>query len=301
MRRERFPESTPRWRRRLHEVIFEADTPAGKGFDVLLLIAISISILVVILESVPSLHNQYWPTFLAIEWFFTILFTVEYILRLISVRRPRRYVVSFYGLVDLVAILPTYLSLLLPGGQYLMVVRVLRLLRVFRIFKLGEFLKEANLLTRALYYSRRKISVFMMAVFALVVVVGTMMYVIEGAENGFVDIPTSIYWAVVTLTTVGYGDIAPQTALGKGLASFVMLLGYSIIAVPTGIVTAELARAASETSFTTQACPNCGRDGHAFDALYCKYCSALLNEPSTTPPPAVRGAPVSASRRKARQ
>jgi voltage-gated potassium channel len=276
MTRQKLPETSSYWRKRLHEIIFEADTPEGKAFDVVLLFSIAISVIVVLLESVRSLEAQYGPIFLAIEWFFTILFTVEYVLRLISVRRPLAYMLSFYGVVDLLAILPTYLSLLLPGGQLLLVIRVLRLLRVFRVLKLGEYLNEADLLVRALIASRYKISVFLLSVMVLEIIIGSMIYVIEGEENGFTSIPTSIYWAIVTLTTVGYGDISPQTPVGRALAAGVMLLGYGIIAVPTGIVTVELARASGVQPRTTQSCPTCGREGHDADAAFCKYCGGQL-------------------------
>jgi voltage-gated potassium channel len=263
------------WRLRLHEIIFEADTPAGKTFDVALLVTIVVSTLVVILESVRSLRSAYGPAFLAFEWIVTGLFTLEYALRLVSVSRPLRYATSFYGVVDLAAVLPTYVGLLVPGSHYLLVVRALRLLRVFRIFKLAELLREAGQLQQALRASRRKIGVFLFTVLNLVLVVGALMYVVEGEEHGFVDIPTSIYWAIVTLTTVGYGDLAPETPFGKVLASAVMLMGYGILAVPTGIVTVELAKAV-RGPVSTQACTACGRDGHDADAVHCKFCGAGL-------------------------
>jgi voltage-gated potassium channel len=263
------------WRRRLHEIIFEADTPAGRAFDVALLVTIVVSVLGVVLESVRSLRSAYGPVFLALDWLITILFTVEYVLRLVCVSRPLRFATSFYGLVDLVAVLPTYLGLLVPNSHYLLVVRALRLLRVFRILKLGAFLDEAQQLQDALRASGRKIAVFLFAVVTIVLIVGSMMYVVEGEEHGFVDIPTSIYWAIVTLTTVGYGDLAPVTPLGKTLASVVMLLGYGILAVPTGIVTVELQKA-SRGRISTQACTACGRDGHDADALHCKFCGVAL-------------------------
>jgi voltage-gated potassium channel len=278
-RRDDRPVNTSRWRQRIYEVIFEADTFEGKLFDVLLLINISLSVIVVMLESSANIRADYYRELFAAEWFFTILFSIEYILRMIAVRRRIRYALSFYGLVDLLAVVPTYLSLLFPGSQYFLVIRVLRLLRIFRVLKMGEYLSEADYLWRAIQNSRRKILVFLMTVLALVIIVGAMMYVIEGPQNGYIDIPTSIYWAIVTLTTVGYGDLAPQTALGKMLASLVMLTGYGIIAVPTGIVTAELTRV-EKKELTTQVCPNCGREDHDIDALYCKYCGELLNEPA---------------------
>jgi voltage-gated potassium channel len=268
------PGSEP-WRQRLHAIIFEADTPAGKAFDIVLLISIVASVIVVLLDSVSALNQRYGALFSALEWGFTILFSVEYLLRLICVRRPLAYVGTFFGVVDLLAILPTYLSLLVPGTQYLLVVRVLRLLRIFRILKLAEYLHEGRILGSALLATRRKISVFLLTVVTVVIIVGALMYVIEGPERGFTSIPISIYWAVVTLTTVGYGDIAPQTPLGKAAAVVVMLLGYGIIAVPTGIVTLELSRAGAP-AVSTQACPSCGAEGHDADARYCKRCGSAL-------------------------
>mgnify|MGYP006304241467 CR=1 FL=1 len=262
-------------RRRLQEIIFEADTPAGKAFDVALIGSIVISVTAVVLDSVPALRQSYGAVFNAVEWIFTILFTIEYILRLISVGRPIRYAVSFFGIVDLLAILPTYISLLVPGTHYLLTIRILRLLRIFRILKLTAYLTEAQVLATALRASRRKISVFLLAVITIVIVIGSLMYVIEGADHGFTDIPVSIYWAIVTLTTVGYGDISPQTPFGKFLASLVMILGYGIIAVPTGIVTAEMTQAA-RGPVSTQACPECGAEGHDANAAYCKYCGSRL-------------------------
>ena len=262
------------WRRRLHEVIFEADTRAGRIFDLVLLWLIIASVIVVILESVNSLGEEYGEAFYYIEWIFTVLFTLEYILRLMSVRRPLNYAFSFFGVIDLLAILPGYLSLFVPGTHYLLTIRILRLLRIFRILKLTEYITEARVITSALRASRRKISVFMLAIVAIVTVVGSLMYVVEGEEHGFNDIPTSIYWAIVTLTTVGYGDLSPKTSLGKTLASIVMILGYAIIAVPTGIVTAELTRA--NRKYSTQVCPECHSQDHDADAVFCKYCGFHL-------------------------
>jgi voltage-gated potassium channel len=263
------------WRDRLHTIIFESDTLGGKIFDVGLLIAIVLSVLVVMLDSVRSINARYGELLLALEWGFTLLFTVEYLLRLIAVRRPLAYVGSFYGVVDLIALVPTYLSLILPGTHYLLVVRVLRLLRMFRILRLTAYLDESTTLRRALWASRRKISVFLLTVCTINVIVGALIYVVEGPANGFTSIPLSIYWAVVTLTTVGYGDLAPQTPLGQALAVMVMLMGYGIIAVPTGIVTAELARPLRAPQ-STQACPSCGKEGHDADAQFCKRCGASL-------------------------
>lgn len=267
------------WRRRLHEIVFEADTRAGKTFDLVLLWLIVMSVVVVMLESVRSIREQYGEAIYYLEWIFTVVFTIEYLLRLIAVRRPQNYIFSFFGVVDLLAIVPGYLSLFVPGTQYLLIIRILRLLRIFRIFKLAEYLSEARVITSALAASRRKITVFLLAIVALVTVIGSLMYVIEGEANGFTDIPTSIYWAVVTMTTVGYGDLSPQTALGKAFASIVMILGYAIIAVPTGIVTAELARGGGggkNNLVSTQVCPECHRQDHDADAVFCKYCAARL-------------------------
>ncbi len=265
-----------RLRQRLHTIIFEADTPAGRAFDVGLLVAIIVSLIVVILESVPSLDQRYGVWFSRLEWALTILFTIEYLLRLYCVRKPWLYARSFYGVVDLLSILPTYLSLFVEGAQLLLAVRVLRLLRVFRIFKLAGFMREARLLVLALRASRRKIIVFMLFVVLMVTVIGSIMYVIEGDTNpAFQNIPISIYWAIVTLTTVGFGDITPQTYLGRFFSAVVMILGYAVIAVPTGVVTMEMMR---HQSTNTQACPGCGSEGHDDNARYCKYCGSALEE-----------------------
>lgn len=262
------------WRAELHDIIFEADTPAGKRFDILLLWAIVLSVIAVMLESVPNINEKWGRELVIIEWGFTILFTIEYIARLISVKRPIKYMISFFGIVDLLSIIPTFLGLFIHGTGSLMVVRILRLLRVFRVLKLIGFLKEAQVLISALKASSRKILVFLMAVVSLVIIFGTMMYIIEDPEAGFTSIPRSIYWAIVTLTTVGYGDIAPATALGQFLASAIMILGYAIIAVPTGIVGSELSR--TPTSTNTQHCLNCGKSGHEDDAEFCKFCGEKL-------------------------
>ena len=263
-------------RARLHEIIFEADTRAGRLFDLTLIWLILLSVATVLLESVRSVRAQYGEILHALEWLFTLLFTVEYLLRLLSVRRPWRYATSFFGVVDLLAIIPTYLSIFIPGSQYLLVIRILRLLRVFRLLKLSEYVAEADTLRLALRASRRKISVFISAVVLLVVIIGALMYVVEGEEHGFTSIPLSIYWAIVTLTTVGYGDLSPRTPFGQILASIVMIIGYGIIAVPTGIVTVELAEAARQRKLTRQSCPACSAEGHDPDALHCKYCGAHL-------------------------
>ncbi len=263
------------WRQTLFEVIFEANTPAGKWFDLILIVCILLSVMMVMLDSVAKIRADYGNLLYAAEWFFTILFTIEYILRLLCIGRPFRYAISFFGVVDLLAILPTYLSLLFFGRSYLLVVRLLRVLRIFRVLKLGHHTKEATVLKNALYASRRKILVFLFVVLTLVVIIGSLMYVIEEADNGFTSIPRSVYWTIVTLTTVGYGDISPQSSLGQFLAAIVMILGYSIIAVPTGIVTVELSRAYTDKS-NPQVCPNCSAEGHDRDAQFCKYCGTKL-------------------------
>ena len=265
---------TENWRRKLHTIIYEADTPGGKLFDVVLLLAIGLSVLAVALESVASVRAVHGETLRAVEWFFTILFTVEYMLRLISVQRPLQYARSAFGIIDLLAIFPTYLALLIPGAQTVLVIRVLRLLRVFRVFKMAAYLQEAEVLRRALWASRQKIVVFLLGVLTAVVIIGSLMYVIEGEASGFTSIPVGIYWAIVTLSTVGYGDVAPVTPLGQILASLVMLMGFGIIAVPTGIVSLELVRPLTQVS--TKACAACGREGHDVDARYCKYCGVGL-------------------------
>lgn len=265
------------WRTKLHELIFEADTPAGKLFDIVLIISIMLSILAVMLDSVASIRQTYGHILSAVEWFFTIVFTIEYILRLISIGRPGKYATSFYGVVDLISIVPTYFSLIFPASKFLLVFRVLRILRVFRVLKLVQYLKEVNLLMQAMRSSQRKITVFLFAVLTLVVIFGSLMYLIEGEANGFTSIPRSIYWAIVTMTTVGYGDISPATSLGQGLASFIMIIGYGIIAVPTGIVTVEMSQAAwSNRKASCRSCPECSAEGHDQDAHHCKYCGSSL-------------------------
>ncbi|MEM1269325.1 MAG: ion transporter [Bacteroidota bacterium] len=270
------PDTRAPWRLRVHEVIFEAETPAGKRFDVALMIAIMASVGVVMLDSVDTVQAQYAKALFAAEWIFTILFTIEYVLRLLTVKRPGAYAGSFFGVVDLLSIVPTYLSLFFPGAQYLLVIRLLRVLRVFRVLKLANYTTEGQTIMRALRASRRKITVFMFTVLTLVTILGSLMYLIEGAENGFTSIPKSVYWSIVTLTTVGYGDIAPQTNFGQLMASVIMILGYAIIAVPTGIVTVELSNAQREEALTTRVCAGCGLEGHAHDALYCRRCGGGL-------------------------
>lgn len=261
---------------RLHEIIFEADTRAGKRFDVILLIAILISVISVMLSSVASLDEKYGSVFRILEWAFTILFTIEYFLRIYAVQKPFKYIFSFMGIVDLLAILPTYLVSFYPPIRFMLDIRIIRLIRIFRVFKLSRYLRGAHTMQIALRSSRPKIIVFLLSVVLLVVLLGTLMYIVEGQQNGFDNIPKSIYWAIVTLTTVGYGDVVPVTALGQFLASVIMILGYGIIAVPTGIVSAEMAKASERVS--TQACRFCAKDGHDIDATHCKYCGEVLNE-----------------------
>ncbi|MBT8196354.1 MAG: ion transporter [Bacteroidia bacterium] len=264
------------WQTKLHTIIYEADTPAGRKFDIWLLYAILISVFVVILESVPAISDKYADELHIIEWFFTIVFTIEYVLRIVSVGRPLKYIFSFYGIIDLLSIIPTYLTLIMSGGQFLAAIRILRLMRVFRIFKLVRYVKASRMLLLALRQSRIKIFVFLGAVFAIVVIMGTIMYMVEGHKNGFESIPKSIYWSIVTLTTVGYGDIVPHTVFGRVIASFLMLTGYAIIAVPTGIMTVEIGKAQMQLA-STQACQQCSKEGHDADAVHCKFCGAELN------------------------
>jgi len=262
-------------RARLHEIIFEADTRAGRIFDLALIWSILLSVAVVMLDSVAAVRVRHGAALAAAEWFFTILFTLEYLARLWCIGRPRKYATSFFGIVDLLAVLPTYLSLLVPGSRYLLVIRILRVLRIFRVLKLALYLNEAQFMARALRASGRKIVVFFATVITLVVVFGSVMYVVEGGTRGFTSIPRSVYWAIVTMTTVGYGDISPQTALGQAIASVIMLFGYAIIAVPTGIVASEMSRAQAGP-VSTQVCPQCAAEGHDADARHCKFCGAAL-------------------------
>lgn len=264
-----------KWRRKLHEIIFEADTPAGKAFDVVLIISILLSILVVLLDSIETIKVDYAALILTLEWFFTILFTGEYILRIIATAKPRFYILSFFGLVDLASILPTYISLLIPGTQILLVVRVLRLLRLFRVLKMVRYVEESSILVTALRASRHKITVFLIAILSISVIAGSLMYLIEGPKYGFTSIPVAMYWVIVTLTTVGYGDISPQTPVGQMVASLLMIMAYGILAVPTGIITYELSKA-TDNPVSTQSCPVCTAEGHTPDSLYCKKCGAKL-------------------------
>ena len=260
---------------KLHEVIFEADTPAGKLFDIALIIAILLSVGAVMLDSIRPINVKYGSLLHLAEWVFTILFTIEYGLRLLSVGRPMKYAKSFFGVIDLLAFLPTYLTVFIPGSQLFLVIRVLRVVRIFRVLKLLPYLIEAQLLINALAASRRKIMVFLFTVLLAVIIMGSFMYIIEGEENGFTSIPRSVYWSIVTLTTVGYGDLSPQTPLGQMLASVIMIFGYGLIAVPTGIVSVEIARKSTDKIFT-QACLQCSSEGHDSDAKYCKFCGADL-------------------------
>ncbi len=266
------------WRFKLHEIIYEADTPSGKVFDIILLIAILASIVFVMLETVDEFDRKYHDFLNAAEWVITILFTIEYIARIVAVKRPAKYIFSFYGIIDLLSTIPKYLSLLFVGTHALAALRALRLLRVFRILKLARYVGESNRLLVALRNSRAKISVFLFFVVILCIILGTVMYLIEGGEDGgFTSIPRSVYWAIVTLTTVGYGDIAPVTALGQFIAAFIMILGYGIIAIPTGIVTAEYTRN-SRINMNTQSCPSCTASVHKDGAEFCYKCGHILND-----------------------
>jgi voltage-gated potassium channel len=270
------------WKSKLHEIIYEADTPSGKMFDILLFILIIISVILIMLESVKEVDQNYHGTLLTLEWIVTIFFTLEYIARIISIKKPWKYILSFYGVIDFISTIPLYLSYLLAGSQVLLAVRAFRLLRIFRILKLVKFIGEASQLKSALKASRTKIAVFIYVVLILSVIMGTLMYIIESDEAGFTSIPRSIYWTIVTLTTVGYGDIAPQTNLGQFIATIIMILGYGIIAVPTGIVTVEFSKqnkAIQRTDYVhvnTQACVSCAAEGHRDDASHCYNCGEPL-------------------------
>lgn len=273
-------ETQKTFKEKMWHVIFEADTAGGKLFDVVLIVAILFSVFSVMLESVESIRTHYSSMLMAMEWFFTGLFTLEYLARIYCVENKKRYIFSFFGLVDVLAVIPSFLSLFFVGAQSLLVIRSFRLLRVFRIFKLTHYLNQANILTSALRASGPKITVFLVAVIACVLSVGTFMYLIEGSEHGFTSIPKSVYWAIVTMTTVGFGDITPQTIPGQILASVLMIMGYGILAVPTGIVSVEIARAGiKEHQTTSRACHSCLSDGHDTDAKFCKLCGASLKSP----------------------
>lgn len=265
------------WKHKLHEIIYEADTREGKLFDVILLIAILASIILVMLESVDSFDAKYHDTLIIGEWIITILFSLEYIFRIISINKPTKYIFSFFGIIDFLSTIPIYLSLIYAGSQGLVALRALRLLRVFRILKLARYIGASNKLLLALRASKAKIAVFLFFVLIVCIILGTVMYMIEGAENGFNNIPKSIYWAIVTLTTVGFGDIAPQTPLGQLISSVIMILGYSIIAIPTGIVSSEMTKTPEEHNTSTQSCPNCLKEKHREKAVFCYNCGSILN------------------------
>lgn len=269
-----------KWKHKLHEIIYEADTPAGKFFDIILLIAILVSVVAVMLESVSSIDAKYHAELNLLEWIITILFTIEYIARIIAIKRPKKYIFSFFGMIDLLSTIPKYLSLLIGGTHALIAFRALRLLRVFRILKLVRFIGASRMLTKALITSRAKILVFLFFVLILCTLLGTIMYLIEGNPSGFSSIPISIYWAIVTLTTVGYGDIHPITPLGQLIASIIMILGYSIIAIPTGIVGAEYVKNTEKDKAhtNTQTCPTCNAIDHHNKAIFCYECGNVLNE-----------------------
>ena len=264
-----------KWREQLADIIFEADTPAGNAFDIVLLITILISLLAVMLESVTEIRDSYGPLLQYIEWTVTVMFSIEYIARIITAERAKGYVFSFYGIIDLLSILPTYLSLFVGGAQYLMAVRTLRLIRVFRVLKLVRYTRASSMLLVALRASRAKIIVFLGTVLTLVIIMGTVMYLVEGGESGFTSIPRSIYWTIVTITTVGYGDIAPQTVLGQFIASILMIIGYGVIAVPTGIVSVEYSKAAQEEK-DRSTCFSCGTAIKSPDAKFCRMCGQSL-------------------------
>ncbi|HSP41208.1 MAG TPA: ion transporter [Gillisia sp.] len=271
-------ETTPHWKYKLHEIIYEADTPMGKLFDIIILFIIVLSIILVMLESISSLMAKYYWEFYIAEWIITILFTIEYFFRIVAINKPKKYIFSFYGIVDLLSTIPTYLAFFIGGGNLFFAIRALRLLRVFRVLKITRYIGESNKLVRALSDSKAKIFVFVFAVFVLCIIMGTVMFLVEGPENGYTSIPISIYWCIVTLTTVGFGDIHPVTPLGRFIASLIMITGYGIIAVPTGIVTAELTKARDKIPTNTQVCPNCNETRHLDKAEFCHNCGKLLNE-----------------------
>ncbi len=264
------------WRYKIFKIIYHADTPAGKFFDIMLIGFIVLSVSVIILDSVEQIHISYGQLFYILEWFFTIVFTMEYILRLISIKNPIKYMFSFFGIVDVLSIIPTYLSLFIVGTQSLLMIRILRILRIFRILKLVQYTDQTELLLRAIYNSRHKIFVFFFFVVTLLFIFGALMYLIEGPENGFSSIPHGIYWSVVTLTTVGYGDIAPQTVLGRTVASFIMLTGFSVIAIPTGIFASEINKITKRSRKLSRQCEACGLKGHTMTANYCRKCGQEL-------------------------
>ena len=259
---------------KLYKIIFESDTPAGKGFDLLLIVSILLSVIVVLLDSVQYYNSRYGEVLYVMEWIFTLLFSIEYFLRIYCIGKPVMYIRSFFGIIDFLSIIPTYISIFIPASRYLSVIRILRVLRIFRILKLIMYIGETNMLMKAFYGSRRKIIVFMFSIIVLVTIFGSVMYLIEGEANGFTSIPRSIYWAIVTITTVGYGDISPQTELGRLFASFTMILGYATLAVPTGIISAEYST--MKQKFNNTVCPDCANEDHEDDAEFCKTCGSML-------------------------
>ena len=265
------------WKTQLHEIIYEAETKEGKLFDVILLIFILLSVFLVMLESVQSINEKYYALLNISEWIITILFSIEYILRIVSVKKPLSYIFSFYGIIDLLSTIPKYLSFIMVGSHNLIALRALRLLRVFRILKLTRYIGASNNLVLAMKASKTKIAVFLYFVIILCVILGTIMYIIEGADNGFTNIPKSIYWAIVTLTTVGFGDITPQTPFGQFIASIIMILGYAIIAIPTGIVSSEMTKKNQILEENTEVCPNCATEHHKENAKYCYRCGSKLH------------------------
>ncbi len=271
------PIKKSKYRAKLHEIIYEADTRVGKIFDIILLALILLSVIFVMMESVSWIDAKYHKLLYVGEWIITIFFTFEYIARVITVKKPKNYIFSFYGIIDLLSTIPLYLSFILVGSNYLLTVRALRLLRIFRILKLTRYVGESNKLSRALLHSRAKIFIFLFAVVIISIIAGTLMYIIEGEESGFTSIPRSVYWAIVTLTTVGYGDISPETPLGQLIASVIMIMGYGIIAVPTGIVSAEYARSQPEIHVNTQSCRNCGNEKHRDNSEFCDKCGNELH------------------------
>lgn len=269
----------PHWKKKLHEVIYEADTPAGRLFDVVLLVVIALSIILVMLESVKELNSLYYMEFYIAEWVITIVFSIEYILRIVSIQKPKNYIFSFFGIVDFLSTIPTYLAIFIGGGNLFFAIRALRLLRVFRVLKITRYIGESRMLINALRNSRAKIFVFLFAVLVICIIMGTVMHLVEGEAGGFDNIPLSIYWCIVTLTTVGFGDIAPVTPLGRFIASFIMIIGYGIIAVPTGIVSAEYSKTSGKPApVNTQVCPFCNETKHLDGAEFCHNCGNKLNE-----------------------
>lgn len=262
-------------REKLHSIIFEADTPLGKFFDLGLIVSVIFSVVVVMLESVESIRNAYRTQLVILEWYFTIVFSIEYLLRIYCVKKPSKYIFSFFGLVDFFSIIPTYLSLIFPGAQGLLIIRTLRLLRIFRVLKLHRYTTAGKILAKALTQSRHKIIVFLAVVMTMTLILGTIMYLVEGRANGFNSIPLAIYWAIVTITTVGYGDLVPHTVIGQALASVLMIVGYGILAVPTGIISVEIANVSKSHEFT-RSCPTCLKEGHETDAIYCSKCGQHL-------------------------